>query len=71
MKWAEDENAMVLRFYEWAGKESDINVHLPIGPQRAWETNLIEQPSGKLQVVNDGITVHTKPYEIKTVSVKF
>jgi alpha-mannosidase len=71
MKWAEDENAVVLRFYEWAGKESDVTIHLPAGAQRAWETNLIEQPAGELPVANEIVTVHTKPYEIKTVSVKF
>jgi alpha-mannosidase len=71
MKWSEDENAMVLRFYEWAGKESDVTIHLPGGAQKAWETNLIEQPSGELSLVNDSLTVHTKPYEIKTVEVKF
>jgi alpha-mannosidase len=71
MKWAEDENAMVLRFYEWAGKESDVTVDLPAGAQQAWETNLIEQPSDELRVTKDSVTVHTKPYEIKTISVKF
>ena len=71
MKWAEDENATVLRFYEWAGKDSDVTIHLPAGAQRAWETNLIEIPSGELPVADDSVTVHTKPYEIKTVSVKF
>jgi alpha-mannosidase len=71
MKWAEDENAMVLRFYEWAGKDSDETIHLPTGAQNAWETNLIEQPLGELPVANDSVTVHTKPYEIKTVSVRF
>src|SRR5262249_23033280 len=29
MKWAEDEEALILRFYESAGKESDIAIHLP------------------------------------------
>ena len=71
MKWAEDENAMVLRFYEWAGKDSDVTIHLPAGAQHAWETNLIEQASGELQLADDSVRVHTKPYEIKTISVKF
>ena len=71
MKWAEDEEAMVLRFYEWAGKEEDVAIHLPAGAKKAWETNLIEQSAGELPLTNDTLTVHTKPYEIKTVSVKF
>ena len=71
MKWAEDDDAIVLRFYEWAGKEADVTVHLPTGAQKAWETNLIEQSAGDLPVANGSVTVHTKPYEIKTVSVTF
>jgi alpha-mannosidase len=71
MKWAEDGNSVILRFYEWAGKESDVRVTLPIGAQSASETNLIEQSMGNLPVADGSVIVHTKPYEIKTVSVKF
>ena len=70
MKWAEDGDALVLRFYEWAGKESDVKVQLPTGAKTAWETNLIEQPTSDLAVTGGSVTVHTKPYEIKTVKVR-
>ena len=71
MKLAEDNDATVLRFYEWAGKEADVTVKLPSGAQSASETNLMEQRTGKLPVVNGSVTIHTKPYEIKTVSIQF
>ncbi|PYV79203.1 MAG: alpha-mannosidase, partial [Acidobacteria bacterium] len=71
MKWAEDEDALVLRFYEWAGKESDVSIHLPDGAESARETNLIERPTGEVSLKGGVVTVHTKPYEIKTVVVKF
>ncbi|MBI3477410.1 MAG: alpha-mannosidase [Acidobacteria bacterium] len=71
MKWAEDDGAVILRFYEWAGKEADVRVQLPPGAMSASETNLIEQSIGNLAVTNGSVTVHTKPYEIKTVAVKF
>jgi alpha-mannosidase len=71
MKWAEEGDVMILRFYEWAGKEADVTVRLPRRAQTAWETNLIEQSTGDLQVTRDGITTHTKPYEIKTMAVRF
>jgi alpha-mannosidase len=70
MKWAEDDDAMILRFYEWAGKEADVKVELPAGARSASETNLIEQPTGDLAIAAGNITVHTKPYEIKTVKVR-
>jgi len=42
-----------------------------VGAQSAAETNLIEQSIGELPLANGAITVHTKPYEIKTVAVLF
>lgn len=71
MKWSENEDAAVLRFYEWAGKEADVTIQLPPGAQAASETNLIEQSMGQLPVTKGTVTVHTKPYEIKTVEVRF
>jgi alpha-mannosidase len=71
MKWAEDDDAMVLRFYEWAGKEADVKIQLSPGAQTARETNLIEQSIGDLSMASGSVTVHTKPYEIKTVEVRF
>jgi alpha-mannosidase len=71
VKWAEEGDVMILRFYEWAGKEGDVTVRLPRRAQTAWETNLIEQSIGDLQVTRGGITTHTKPYEIKTMAVRF
>jgi alpha-mannosidase len=71
LKKAEDENALVLRFYEWAGKESDVTIQLPPGNQSAMETDLMEKSSGNLSLHNGAVTVHTKPYEIKTIKVQF
>jgi alpha-mannosidase len=71
MKKAEDENALVIRFYEWAGKAGDVTINLPPGAQSASETNLMEKPMGNLSVANDQVSVPTKPYEIKTIVVQF
>lgn len=71
LKRAEDSNSLVLRYYEWAGKESDVKLQLPPGAQSASETDLMERPIGSVEVENDRVTVHTKPYEIKTVAVQF
>jgi alpha-mannosidase len=71
LKKAEDEDALVLRFYEWAGKDGEVSLQLPPGAQSAAETDLMEKPIGPLSVHNDGVTLHTKPYEIKTIKVQF
>ncbi len=70
-KKSEDDDSLVLRFYEWAGKEVEVKLHLPPGAQSASETDLMEKPIADLAVHNDAVTVHTKPYEIKTVKVRF
>lgn len=69
LKKAEDENALIVRFYEWAGKESDVMIQLPPGAASASETNLMEKSIGNLTVLNGAVLVHTKPYEIKTLKV--
>ena len=71
IKKSEDDDTLVLRFYEWAGKEADVKLKLPPGAQAASETDLMERAIGDLAVNNDSVTVHTKPYEIKTVRVRF
>jgi alpha-mannosidase len=71
LKKAEDDNALILRFYEWAGKETDVDLHLPATPETASETDLMERTTGTVSVRNGDVTVHTKPYEIKTLKVLF
>ncbi|MGA7382226.1 MAG: glycoside hydrolase family 38 C-terminal domain-containing protein, partial [Terriglobales bacterium] len=70
-KKAEDDNSLILRFYEWAGKESDVRLQLPGSAQSAEETDLMERPIGSLSIHDGAVTVHTKPYEIKTIKVQF
>jgi alpha-mannosidase len=71
IKKAEDDGSLILRFYEWAGKESDVKIVLPVGAQSASETDLMERPIGDLAVPGGVLAVHTKPYEIKTIRVRF
>ena len=71
IKKAEDENSLVLRFYEWAGKESEVKIQLLPGAESAAETDLMERPIGTLSLQSNVVSVHTKPYEIKTVKVQF
>jgi len=71
MKKSEDDDSLILRFYEWAGKEADVKLQLPRGAQSVSETDLMERPIADLAVHGNAVTVHTKPYEIKTVKVQF
>jgi len=71
LKKAEDENTLVLRFYEWAGKDGDVTIQLPPGAESAAETDLMEKPITTVPVRSGGVTLHTKPYEIKTIKAQF
>lgn len=70
VKKAEDDGTLILRFYEWAGKESDVTIQLPSAALSATEVNLMEKTMGELSLHNGAVVVHTKPYEIKTIKVK-
>ena len=70
IKKAEDENAWIVRFYEWAGKAGDVTLRLPAGAESAAETDLMEKTIGSLSVADGVVKVPTKPYEIKTIRVQ-
>jgi alpha-mannosidase len=70
-KKAEEDGSLVLRFYEWDGKESDVALQLPESVQSAEEADLMERTMESLAVHGRTVTLHTKPYEIKTIRVQF
>ncbi len=70
VKKAEDSDALILRYYEWAGKESDVQLHPSAEITSAEETDLMERPLHPLSVTKGEVAVHTKPFEIKTLRVQ-
>ena len=70
VKRAEDDDALILRFYEWSGKETDVKLQLPTVVQSAELADLMERRITRLPVHDREITVHTKPYEIMTVKAR-
>jgi alpha-mannosidase len=77
VKKAEDENGLgvnglIFRVYEWAGKETTAEFHVPPGATSATVTNLMEQPEGDpLKVEGDVVKVPIHPYEILTIRVDY
>ncbi len=71
LKKAEDDKALIVRFYEWEGKEGPVTIHVPSGANWASETDLMERPLSTSPVSSGAITVPTKPYEIQTVKIQF
>ena len=71
LKKAEDDKGLIVRFYEWEGKEGPVTVQVPPGADSASETDLMEKPLSTLPVNSGAIKVLTKPYEIKTIKIQF
>jgi alpha-mannosidase len=73
IKKVADDNSLIVRFYEWAGKKGDIHLMLPEKAASSSATNLMEKVEGPLSLDAAGkvVTVPTNPYEIKTVKVQF
>jgi len=72
VKKAEDAKGLIFRVYEWAGKESTVEFHIPPGATAATVTNLMEEPEGApLVVTGDVVKAPIKPYEILTVRVDY
>ena len=71
LKKAEDSNALLLRFYEWAGRSGDVTITFPDGAKSASLANLMEAPEGPpLALSNGKVTVPTHPFEIVSVTVE-
>ncbi|MGH9604367.1 MAG: glycoside hydrolase family 38 C-terminal domain-containing protein [Terracidiphilus sp.] len=72
VKKAEDAKGLILRVYEWAGKNSTVEFHVPPGSTGATVTNLMETPQGDpLPIANNTVRVPIHPYEILTVRVNY
>jgi alpha-mannosidase len=76
VKKAEDANGLIFRAYEWAGKETTAEFHVPPGATGATVTNLMEQPEGDPLPVStengaDVVKVPIHPYEILTIRVDY
>ena len=71
IKKAEDDDSLIVRFYEWSGKTTDVKLQVPPGAQQASDADLMEKASASLPLENGVVTVHTGPFEIKTVRLRF
>jgi alpha-mannosidase len=72
VKKAEDDNGLILRVFEWAGKESSVTFTVPPGATAATETNLMEKSVGAALPVNGNkVSVAIHPYEILSIRVDY
>ncbi len=73
VKKAEEGDALVLRFYEWAGKSGNVELSIPSGATSAHISDLMENAEGSpLSITaNNRITVPVHAFEIVSVRVSY
>jgi alpha-mannosidase len=72
VKKAEDDNSLIFRVFEWAGKQSEVTFTVPPGATAATETNLMEKTVGTpLPLSGDKVTIPIHPYEILSIRVDY
>ena len=73
VKKAEDGDGLVLRLYEWAGRNGNVEIQLPPGATSATLINLMEKPEGPpLPLLSgDRVTVPVHAYEIVSLRVDY
>lgn len=72
MKKAEDRDAIVVRFFEWAGKDGSVKLSVPAGASYAVMSDMMENPVGEhLSMEGGKVIVPVKPFEIVTVQVMY
>jgi alpha-mannosidase len=72
VKKAEDANGLIFRAYEWAGKDSTVEFHVPAGATGATVTNMMETAEGEpLTVTGDVVKAPIHPFEILTIRVDY
>ncbi len=69
IKRAEDDNSIILRFYEAHNKRGRVNVTTDLAVTAAIECNLMENDLGKVSLNEGVISFDVLPFEIKTIRI--
>ncbi len=72
IKKAEETDELIIRFYENENKRCKVNLTFGIDLKEVREVNLIERDLGLIyELGSNSIEVEVKPYEIKTLKIKY
>ncbi|OPJ64587.1 alpha-mannosidase [Clostridium oryzae] len=70
IKWAENEEGFVVRFYDAAKTGKKVNIKFNVDIKKVVETNLLEEEKREIGLINNSIDIYVKPFEIKTLLCK-
>ena len=71
VKRAEDGQGVILRLYESQRKRCQVGIIFPLPVKAAWITDLLEENLSPLQLLDNGLSLELKPYQIVTLRVLF
>jgi alpha-mannosidase len=70
-KWAEDEDALILRFYEADGGATSVTVELGLAVEAVDQVDLLERnPRGLRATPSGSVRLDFRAREVKTVRVR-
>jgi len=67
VKWAEDGNGVIVRFYESQRQRGSVTLTTGFDLAQAWHTNLLEENQAALTPTGNSVTLFVKPYQIVTL----
>jgi alpha-mannosidase len=70
MKKAENEDAMVIRMYNYEDADTGVDLTIWKAFGKAIETNLIEEEEKSLAIEGNKLKIHVGHHEIKTIKLK-
>lgn len=70
IKKAEDSDEIIVRMYESENKQTICTFNSAFSIIKAFETNLMEEEIKEININDNCIDLHFKPFEIKTISLK-
>ncbi len=70
IKKAEDDDSLILRFYEYGNRRDQVKVKLPVEATEIKECNLMEEDIESIEFNGNEFSFEAKPYEVKTFKVK-
>ena len=71
VKKAEDDDGIILRFYETEGKDTDLEIHFQRPVRKAYSATLIEKTLGELPVDGNSVRFHISHNSIETIKIYF
>jgi len=71
VKKAEDSNAIIVRLYEAYGQRGDVAVAFGQKPRKVTECDLMEENDAPVELKKNTVRLYVKPFEIRTLKVRF